>query len=85
MIAQTSLEAFESIKKELGKRQMDVYLAIKQLGEADNLTISKFLGLPINSITPRCQELRSKKLVGVSKIGKSKYTGRNVICWKCVR
>lgn len=83
-VTQTSLEAFKSIRKELGKRQEEVYLKLKELGEADNLTLSKHLNLPINSITGRIFELRAKKLVGVSKIDKSKITGRKVIIWKCV-
>jgi len=84
-VTQTSLEAFEKIKKELGRRQKDVYGALQELGEADNLTLSKHLNLPINSITGRIFELREKKLVGVSKVDKSKITGRRVIWWKCVR
>lgn len=84
-IQQTSLEAWQEVKKELGKRQEMVYNALRELGEADNLTLSKYLNLPINSITPRVKELREMKLVGVSKVDKSKITGRKVIYWKCVR
>jgi hypothetical protein len=81
----TSLEAFETIKKELGPRQKIVYEAIKSMGEANNLMISKHLGLPINVITPRVLEIRGKKLVGVSKIDKCPYTRRNSIWWKVVK
>lgn len=85
MIQDTSLEAYDSIKPELGERQLSVYKALLQLREADNLTISKFLGLPINSITPRVKELRDKKLVGVAKVDISPITKRRVIFWKVVK
>ena len=84
-IEQTSLQAFESIKLELGKRQEQVYTALKILGEANNLMISRYLGLPINSTTPRVLELRNKRLVGVSRIGKCPHTRRNSIFWRCVK
>jgi len=85
MIQKTSLEAYKDISNTLGDRQLQVYLAIRKLVEADNLTISRFLNLPINSITGRVKELREKKLVGVSKVGISKITGRKVIFWKIVK
>lgn len=82
---ETSLLAYREVLKDLGSRQRLVYEAIKTLGEADNLTISKFLNLPINSTTPRTKELRDLKLVGVSRVGVSQITHRQVIFWKCVR
>jgi len=85
MIQETSKLAFEEVLENLGDRQKAVYYALKELGEADNLTISKFLNLPINSITPRVLELRNKKLVGVAREGFSPVTKRKVIFWKCVR
>lgn len=81
---ETSLLAYEEVLETLGERQSEVFAAIRYLGEADNLTISKYLNLPINSITPRTLELRAKKLVGVSKEGISPITHRKVIFWKCV-
>ena len=84
MVQQTSITAYESIKEELGNRQKMVYETIKKLGEADNLTISQYLKIPINSTTPRTKELRDKKLVGVSRVGIGS-TGRPVIFWKIVR
>ena len=81
----TSLQAFESIQESLGERQLQVYRALKKLGEADNLTLSRTLHLPINSVTPRIKELRDKKLVGVSRTSKSLITNRNVIYWKVLK
>jgi hypothetical protein len=85
MVTETSLLAYEEVLKDLGSRQQEVYFAIKQLREADNLTIAKYLNLPINSITPRTLELREKKLVGVAKVDLSPITHRKVIFWKCVK
>lgn len=85
MIQQTSLEAFEEVKKELGKRQQQVYDWLKYFGPATNNMISNSIKLPINSITPRVYELRKKKLVGVSHIDKCPSTGRKAIWWKVVK
>ena len=85
MVTDTSLSAFREILNNLGLRQQEVYFAIKELVEADNLSISKFLNIPINSVTPRVFELRDKKLVGVSKQDISPITKRKVIFWKVIR
>jgi predicted transcriptional regulator len=85
MTEETSLLAYQEVLETLGERQSQVYNALKYLKEADNLTISKYLNLPINSITPRTKELRDKKLVGVAKVDLSPVTHRKVIFWKIVR
>lgn len=79
---QTSLFAYADAKKSLGKRQVMVYHAIKENPGIDNLAISNLLGIAINSITPRVQELR--KLGRVKEAGKkvSPLTGRKVMTWK---
>ena len=84
MITRTSLLAYQEILENLGDRQMLVYKALRTLKEADNLIISKYLNLPINSITPRTLELRNKKLVTVSKVDLSPITHRKVIFWKVI-
>lgn len=84
MIQETSLEAYESIKDTLGKRQQQVYDCLKEIQPATNLMISKKLGLPINSVTPRVQELRNMKKVGVSSVKKDLNTKRTSIYWKIV-
>ena len=76
--------AYEEISETLGERQLQVFNALRQLREADNLTLSKHLNLPINCITGRIFELRKLKLVGVSKQDLSPITHRKVIFWKCV-
>lgn len=78
----TSLLAYNSIKDTLGEKQKRVLIAIAQLGEATNLDLSNHLKLPINSITPRVNELRKMNLVAESKKDKDKTTGRLSIYWR---
>lgn len=85
MYQNTSKLAYEEIIKDLGKRQLQVYNTLKKLKSATNTMISKELGLPINSITPRTKELRDQKLVGVSKVDKCPITKRTSIFWRCVK
>jgi len=63
MIQATSLISYYEILNKLNERQKEVLLAIKHIQPCNNLQISKLLNLPINSITPRCQELRKKGIV----------------------
>jgi DNA-binding MarR family transcriptional regulator len=63
MIRATSLLAYQEVLLSLGERQIQVLKAIKEIQPCNNLMLSKKLNLPINSITPRCQELRKKGLV----------------------
>jgi predicted Zn-ribbon and HTH transcriptional regulator len=85
MIQQTSIEAYKDVLETLGERQSEVYEALKQLGEATNTMISRYLMIPINCVTPRVFELRDMKLVGVSKVDKCIVTGRKSIYWKAVK
>lgn len=81
-IRDTSLDAYKSIKKELGKRQQQVLEVIHYYGEANNLMISKKLGIPINSITPRVNELRKMGMVIEAYKDKCPYTKRVSIYWR---
>lgn len=56
-VTETSLFAYETIKPELRKRQQEVFNAIDRLEYATAKDVSKFLHLPINSITGRINEL----------------------------
>ena len=85
MMQQTSLEAFEQVREELGDKQRLVYLALSELKSANNTMLSKHLGLPINSITPRVLELRNMKLVGVSSVAPCPITKKKTIFWRIVR
>jgi DNA-binding MarR family transcriptional regulator len=56
-VAQTSILAYETIKSRLGRRQQQVYETIQKLEPCHNLQIAEYLGLPINQITGRVNEL----------------------------
>jgi DNA-binding MarR family transcriptional regulator len=78
----TSYLAFEEVLMTLGDRQKLVLSAIKKIQPCSNLEISKYLNLPINTVTPRCQELRKKGLVVFYKSAQCKYTNRTVNYYK---
>jgi len=84
MTMDTSLDAFQSIKPELGSRQKAVWDVINHLKSPTNSEISKFMGLPINTITPRVNELRKKGLVSDAGIRPCNITGSNVHTWRIV-
>ena len=65
----TSMISFYEVLNNLGERQLEVLKAIKKLQPCNNLQISKFLSLPINSVTPRCLELRTKGIVRLHHTG----------------
>lgn len=67
-VTETSKAAFKKVK--LGPKQIAVYTALKTLGRATDLEISKYLGKPINETVPRRNELR--------KLSYVKESGRKV-------
>jgi len=83
-IRQTSLFAYNDIKPELGKRQQAVYDKIRAFPQIDNLLLSQMLKWPINSVTPRVNEL--VKLGKVRAVGthRSTLTGRTVTGWEVI-
>ena len=81
-LQQTSLDAWNNLQLGIGQRQMQVYLAIKDMREATNAMLSKRLQLPINCITPRTLELRHLGMVVESYRDKCPITGRSAIFWK---
>lgn len=81
MIQPTSLEAYDSIKPELGNIQQEVYDTIEKFPTVSNLDISRILNKPINSITPRVKELRDMNLVYYVGTKKDRITNRSVMCW----
>jgi hypothetical protein len=80
----TSLDAYRSIKIELGKRQQLVYNAIKTLGCPTNLEISRWLNIPINQITPRTNELVKLGMVVEHERRLCSISRRKAISWRCV-
>jgi len=84
-IQQTSLEAWEEVRYNLGEKQKLVYEALKFLRTANDKMIAKRLNWPINCITNRRGELVRRRLVGVSFVGPDLFSGRNTIYWKVVK
>ena len=80
----SSLDAWKSIKENLGQRQKVVFRALQEIGEASNKQISQALGWPINTITPRVLELRHMGLVDFSREQTDLRTNRTEIVWKAV-
>ncbi len=85
MITETSMQAWESIKDNLGLKQRQVYLKLQEIQPATDVMLADALRWPINTVTPRRGELSNQlRLVGVDYIGKNNK-GRNAIFWKVVR
>jgi len=81
MIQQQSIQAFELIKPELGKRQAQILNVIFQLGSASNHQISEFLNLEINQITGRTNELSKKNRIYEVKKGYDGHSKVKVTFW----
>lgn len=83
-VRQTSLFAYQEVKPQLGRRQQDVLEVIRRLPQCDNLMIAEKLRLPINSVTPRVNELR--KLGKVREAGQYRniQTGRLTLRWEAI-
>jgi DNA-binding MarR family transcriptional regulator len=81
MIQQTSLLAYAEAKKGLGKKQQLVLEALEEIQPASNRMIAKHLGWEINSVTPRCLELRQRGKVVFAEQSMDEY-GKKVNFWK---
>ena len=84
MIQETSLEAYRALQPELGSMQNMIYNILKTYPGLSNLDISRIIKKPINSVTPRVNELRKMGLVILSHHKKDRITRRRVMCWKPV-
>jgi len=84
-IQTTQIEAFKEIVPELGKRRKLVLDALKTLDKANNKIISVFLGLGVNQVTGRINELRQLKMVGFSHEAECPYSGKNTMYWKLTK
>ena len=82
MIQSTSLWAYREVTPTLGPRQAAVLYVLETKGPCNNLEIARYLELPINSITPRCKELRLKGLVCEREQRPCSITGRQSIIWE---
>ena len=82
MLRDTSLDSFQEIKKELGKRQQLVYDIIKKLGCPTNLEMSRYSNVPINQITPRTNELVKLGFVKECEKRTCSISGKTVWSWR---
>lgn len=81
MITSTSREAYESVKPNIGKAQIKVLEAIKQIQPCTDKQIAKHLDWEINRITNRRGELF--KLMKIEEAGIVKNdSGRKAMSWK---
>ena len=79
---QTSLLAFQEIKKELGNKQKEVFNMLKNLGCANNNILAHKLNWEINRVTGRIRELAYKGRIKKAYESKCPYTKRKTIWWK---
>lgn len=80
----TSLSAYDSIRSELTRRQFQVFEALGKIGVMSNRQLSVELGLPINSVTGRTNELiKAGQIYEYDKV-KDIVTGRTVIRWSVI-
>ncbi len=84
-IMPTSLVAYAEVLENLGERQTQVYVVIRNLKSCNNQMIAEFLHLPINSITPRVNELRKLHIVMMDKKELCPYTKRLTCYWRVRR
>jgi len=85
MIQDTSRHAYHEYKiTKLKKSQSVVLDVIRYLRNPTNSEIRKFIGLPINVITPRTRELVKLGKVVEGKKRHCKITDKKVLTWRAV-
>ncbi len=83
MIRDTSLAAYREVEPTIGKKQALVLQTIhKAKRPVNNQEIASHLALPINTITPRTNELLSLEKVELAFKAIYPATGRKVCYWK---
>ena len=83
MIRSTSLKAYyQDVLPTLGKRHKSVLRALLCAKRpVTNTELAKHLGWSINTVTPRCKELREKGIVKEGDKRKCSVTGRTCCTW----
>ena len=84
-IQETSLEAYDVLQPELGRRQQEVYNIIERYREVSISDISRIMQSQTHNITGRLMELRKKGLVFNSGKKVDRITNRKVLKWSVVR
>ncbi len=82
-VRSTSRKVFnEEIKPKLGEKQQQVYVAIQMSKRpVNNQELADYLKMPINSITPRTNELVEMGKVKKAFIDVYPKTGRKTVYW----
>lgn len=81
MTRDTSLHALASIKPTLSDRQAVVYGLLERSHALTNSEIARELGWSVNTVTPRCLELRNMGLVQAYGKRQCRVTGRTAYAW----
>ena len=85
-VTKTSLGAYEDLKPEIETRQKQVYNCLRLTEPSNNLMISKKVGLTINVVVGRMNELRNKlKIVGFVFKEICPITGKKTMFFETVR
>lgn len=78
----TSLEAYDSIRGKLNKKQREVYNAIERMGKCTDRQLAAFLCWDINRVTGRRNELVEKN--AVREVGKVRdFETNRMACQWC--
>jgi hypothetical protein len=84
MITETTLMSWIALQPSISRKQRAVYQVISAFGPIDNVGVSRALGWPINTVTPRVLELRKSGLVIPHDYATSQETNRSVTRWKTI-
>jgi len=82
MIQQTSLESYSAILPTLSERQQIIFEVIQRHPGMSNHDIARYLDWEINCVTPRVNELREQRVVGLHGEKIDRITGRKVLTWE---
>lgn len=84
-VQDTSIKAFMEIKHRIGEKQqqlLNVFYENPAKDFSDKELAEKYLHWPINTVTPRRNELAKKGILKKSRKKQCRYTGRTVWAWK---
>ncbi len=82
MVRQTSLQAYKRINTHLGQRQKQVLMAFYMDGPATDREVAESMNRPINTVTPRRNELVNKELLEEKGKRPCGVTGKRALVWR---
>jgi len=80
-VQETSLDAYKGIAAELGPKRQKVLNGFNELGSATNREVSYLLNMPINTVTPRTNELVKMGILTMMGKRVCKQGGKMSIIW----